>query len=112
MKIKTLDKIVIISLDKFPSPEVIQDIKREMNSGQAKNKNLIIDLLAVNIINIEEVLKFQELSTEHTKNKCSLVIVTNNVNHNEVPENLHITPTILEAKDLIEMEEIERDLGF
>ena len=48
----------------------------------------------------------------HTKGKKSIVFVTNSVNFNKVPKNIILVPTILEAHDIIEMEEIERDLGF
>jgi hypothetical protein len=40
------------------------------------------------------------------------VLVADNVNFNAVPKNIILVPTLLEAHDIIEMEEIERDLGF
>jgi len=36
--------------------------------------------------------------------------VTNKVSYDDVPEEMCVVPTIQEANDLIEMEEIERDL--
>jgi hypothetical protein len=30
----------------------------------------------------------------------------------QIPDTLTVVPSLLEAKDIIEMEEIERDLGF
>jgi hypothetical protein len=32
--------------------------------------------------------------------------------YNAVPDKLTVVPSLLEAHDIIEMEEIERDLGF
>ena len=37
---------------------------------------------------------------------------TENIDYNAVSSNLIVVPTLLEAHDIIEMEEIERDLGF
>jgi hypothetical protein len=39
-------------------------------------------------------------------------LVVNDFDFNKVPTSLAIVPTKLEAHDIIEMEEIERDLGF
>jgi hypothetical protein len=40
------------------------------------------------------------------------VIVADGIDFTAVPESLVVVPTVLEAHDVIEMEEIERDLGF
>jgi hypothetical protein len=40
------------------------------------------------------------------------VIVSDTISYDNAPEELSITPTIQEAHDIIEMEEIERDLDF
>ena len=40
------------------------------------------------------------------------MIVAENIDFNDVPASLLVVPTLLEAHDMIEMEEIERDLGF
>ncbi|MFN3640990.1 MAG: ribonuclease Z, partial [Flavobacterium sp.] len=34
------------------------------------------------------------------------------LNYNDIPEKYNVVPSLLEAHDLIEMDEIERDLGF
>ena len=52
------------------------------------------------------------MSKSHKKEKKSFVIVSQNINFNDVPTKLDIVPSIQEAHDIIEMEEIERDLGF
>ena len=55
---------------------------------------------------------FMPLSKLHKKAKKSFVIVTSDFDYNAVPEKLTVVPSLLEAHDIIEMEEIERDLGF
>jgi hypothetical protein len=52
------------------------------------------------------------LSKKHKKEKKSLVLVTDAIDFNAVPTTVTVVPTLLEAHDIIEMEEIERDLGF
>jgi hypothetical protein len=51
-----------------------------------------------------------ELSDAHRKTKKSFVLVTEKVSYDEVPDKICVVPTLQEAKDIIEMEEIERDL--
>lgn len=53
-----------------------------------------------------------KLSDIHKKNKKSFVVVAKNVNFTGISEKLTVVPTIQEAHDMIEMDEIERDLGF
>lgn len=77
-----------------------------------KSQNLIIDLSSDKTITIADIKLFLELAKTHKKEKKSLVLVVNDINHNDVPAKLTVVPTLLEAHDIIEMEEIERDLGF
>jgi len=44
--------------------------------------------------------------------KKSLVLVAESVDFNAAPQSIIVVPTLLEAQNLIEMDEIERDLGF
>ena len=55
---------------------------------------------------------FSDLSKTHKKLKKSFVIVADGIDFNAVPTKLIVVPSVLEAHDIIEMEEIERDLGF
>ncbi|MFZ4679524.1 MAG: ribonuclease Z [Flavobacterium sp.] len=77
-----------------------------------KSQNLIIDLSHDKAMTMDDIKLFNEMIKTHTKGKKSIVLVTNSVNFNKVPKNIILVPTILEAHDIIEMEEIERDLGF
>lgn len=74
--------------------------------------NIIIDLSFYKDISISDVNSFLRLSKIHTKSKKSFVIVVQNMDFNSISINLMVVPTTLEAHDIIEMEEIERDLGF
>lgn len=74
--------------------------------------NIILDISLHNNLTIKQINSFLPLSKIHKKAKKSFVIVANEIDFNAVPVNLTIVPTTLEAHDIIEMEEIERDLGF
>lgn len=74
--------------------------------------NIIIDVSLYNDLSIKEVNSFLPLSKTHIKAKKSFVIVAKEMDFNSVSHDLILAPTTLEAHDIIEMEEIERDLGF
>jgi stalled ribosome rescue protein Dom34 len=74
--------------------------------------NLIIDVSKNKTITITTLNHIKILSKKHKKNKRSLVIVAENIDYNKVSNQLNVVPTIIEATDIIELEEIERDLGF
>lgn len=77
-----------------------------------KGTNLVLDITHDKSVDIEAIKLFKDLSKMHKKAKKSLVIVADGIDFNEVPSSLLVVPTLLEAHDMIEMEEIERDLGF
>ena len=74
--------------------------------------NLVIDLLKYKQLNLAQLLLFLKLSNYHRETKYSFVIVNEAINYDEIPEEIIVVPTLEEAGDIIEMEEIERDLGF
>ena len=77
-----------------------------------KDDNIVVDILKYGELRLEELLNFLELSNEHRKGKRSFVIANDAINIDKVPEELVVVPTLQEAEDIIQMEEIERDLGF
>uniref|UniRef100_UPI00404B12FB ribonuclease Z n=1 Tax=Flavobacterium sp. TaxID=239 RepID=UPI00404B12FB len=79
---------------------------------QFKGFNLIVDTSRENALAVKELKKFKPLQKLHTKGKKSFVLVVSDTDFTVVDEALNVVPTLLEAHDIIEMEEIERDLGF
>ncbi len=74
--------------------------------------NIILDISQHKEVSDKDIKAFLPLSKIHRKAKKSFVVVANGIDFNAVPEKLTVVPTLLEAHDIIEMEEIERDLGF
>lgn len=79
---------------------------------QFKGKNVIVDLLQYNAASLNDLLLFLELSNAHRATKQSFVMVNAALSIDDIPEELMVVPTLQEAQDVIDMEEIERDLGF
>jgi hypothetical protein len=77
-----------------------------------KDKNLIVDVSHYGEVEVKHLLFLHPISTEHKRNKKSFVVVVSATDFNAFLEDFVVVPSVLEAHDIIEMEEIERDLGF
>jgi hypothetical protein len=77
-----------------------------------EKQNIIIDLLYHQDLSVDDIKLVLPLSEQHKRAKKSFIIVISDLDYNAVPDILSVVPSILEAHDTIEMEEIERDLGF
>ncbi len=77
-----------------------------------KNNHLVINILKYGELSLGELLAFLPLSNKHRKAKKSFVLVNDTINIDPVPDEMVVVPTLHEAKDILKMEEIERDMGF
>ncbi|MCF6213131.1 MAG: ribonuclease Z [Flavobacteriaceae bacterium] len=77
-----------------------------------KQNHLIVDLSIINDATTENINKLLILSAQSKSLKKSFVVVVKNIDIDLVSEKITCTPTLLEAEDTLEMEEMERDLGF
>ena len=76
-----------------------------------ESQNLIVDISNHKNLSVKEVNSFLPLAKLYKKAKKSFVIVIEDFDFNKA-SSLTIVPSVQEAHDIIEMEEIERDLGF
>ena len=76
------------------------------------DKNIIIDFGEKNIFSSSFLDKLINISTSHQNLNLSFVIVSSILNSESIPQSLVWSPTLKEAKDLIEMDEMQRDLGL
>jgi hypothetical protein len=88
----------------------LQKLTEQYNSF--KSVNLIIDITHDKSFEISNLKQFSDVAKAHRKNKKSFVVVATDIDFNKVPISITTVPSLLEAHDIIEMEEIERDLGF
>ena len=110
MKVEQRGHTTIIKNTQGNTADFQVKIVHEYNSF--KLQNLILDLSHDKNLTMKDIKSFVDLTKQHKKGKKSLVLVTDSIDFNAVPTSVTVVPTILEAHDIIEMEEIERDLGF
>lgn len=77
-----------------------------------KNDNVVVDLTSFNDATSDHLMAFLEISNLHRNENKSFVLVNDAVGIDELPEELVVVPTLQEAEDMIQMDEIQRDLGF
>ncbi len=102
--------ITIITQENESTVELVKKI--EVLYERYKNNNIIVSLTSLQEVTLPEIVEFLQLSNTHRKAKHSFVIVTSRIDLDETPDEIVVVPTMQEAYDIIEMEEIERDLGF
>ncbi|MFC5195795.1 ribonuclease Z [Bizionia hallyeonensis] len=104
------DNTTIITQEKASVIELIKKI--DVLYERFKNDNIIVNLNTLKPVVLQDIVEFLQLSNKHRKAKQSFVIVTNQTSLDDMPDELVVVPTVKEAHDIIEMEEMERDLGL
>ena len=104
------DNTTIITQEKTSVVELVK--KLDVLYDRFRNNNVIICLTSLKPIPSKEISEFLKISKAHRASKQSFVIVSNKVKLEEISDELIVVPTMQEGYDIIEMEEIERDLGF
>lgn len=110
MKVTEKDNYVILEDEKNDVKEFASFL--DYVHQHYKDQNLVVDILKYGNLQLDELLSFLELSNKHRKAKKSFILVNDTINIDPVPDEIMVVPTLQEAEDIIQMEEIERDLGF
>lgn len=110
MKVEQKGHTTIIRDTKNDIIAFVENISKQYATYSAHN--LILDVTHDVSIKENDLNIFKELSKKHLKSKKSFVIVADNIDFDKVPNSITVVPSVLEAHDIIEMDEIERDLGF
>ena len=110
MIINSFENLTEINQERLSTPELIHKINTIYTS--ISNHNVIVILASLTPLSRTELSEFLLVSNTHRSNGHSFVIVTNNIDIEAIPEELIVVPTPIEAKDIIEMEEMERDLNL
>lgn len=111
MKIENHPNFVVLEDEKNNISEFASFIESQVPS-KYKGQNVVLNLLKYTDFELPDLLLFLKTSNLHRKTKHSFVIVNDTIDIDDVPNEMIVVPTILEAGDIIEMEDIERDLGF
>jgi len=110
MKVEDKGHTTIIRDTQGNTHALLEKIAHEQS--KFASRNLILDLSHDKSLDLKTLAHFRALSKEHRKGKRSFVIVADSIDFSAVPADIVVVPTLLEAHDVIELEEIERDLGF
>jgi hypothetical protein len=87
------------------------EIKRNYKSFSSMN--IVVDLGHMKSVLSKHIEDFSELASRHKElSDKSFVIVSGPIALKLLTDNLNVVPTLHEAFDMIEIEEIERDLGI
>lgn len=104
------NNITIITRERATTAEMALRMEEAYNSF--KNDNVVVDLSSFEVLILENILHFLPISNKHRGQRHSFVLVSNAIDLDKIPDEMIFVPTIQEAYDIIEMEEMERDLGF
>ena len=110
MIVEHIKSTTVITQEKLALSKFV--IRLNETYSELSNNNIIINLFSLTTLKASELKEFALFSEKHKANNHSFVLVTDAVPYDEIPEELTVAPTLQEAHDVIEMEEIERDLGI
>ena len=82
------------------------------NLLSSKKSHTVVKLSEKLTITEEHISFFINTSISYKKDGMSFVVIKKGIDIDNFPEELNIVPTLQEAEDILEMEAIERDLGF
>ena len=111
MKIENKENLVILA-DEYANPKEFASFLEYQIPKKFKGQNVVLNLLDYTDMDLETLLLYLKVSNIHRKTKHSFVIVNQSVAVDDIPMEMVVVPTLQEAEDVVEMEEIERDLGF
>lgn len=101
---------VLLTQERATIPELVAKIVESYE--KIDDDNLIVNLTSLGAIADGALDEFLQVSNKHRNANKSFVIVSSKVNLEAVSEDIMVVPTLQEARDIIDMEEMERDLGI
>lgn len=110
MKVSQTEKNCIITDDQGDLVSFLMELTHEYKTFE--KQNIILDLTFYEELSKKQLDNFLKLSKIHRKNKKSFLLIAKNIDFTAVSDKLSVVPTLVEANDIVDMEEIERDLGF
>ncbi len=112
MKISQLHNTTVFSWEDS-DPTGIDFIKIiQAQFKKMHHNNIVIDLSAIKSLNLKHDLEFSDLNTYNKEQVLKSFVVVGTMSVSQLPGDIDTAPTLQEALDIIEMEEIERDLGY
>jgi hypothetical protein len=106
MEISKNENYTIVAVNE----SVFSEFQEEIDD--LKSNHLLLEVSKNLNINTEKISLFLNIASDFKAIGMSFVVIKSGIDIDDFPENLNIVPTLQEAEDILEMEAIERDLGF
>lgn len=110
MKRTEKDNYILIAAEDSELKDFTSELTKHHHDFESSN--IVVDLSNYKNLENQQLLAFLEVSNLHRGANKSFVIVNDALGIDELPEELVVVPTLQEAEDMIQMDEIQRDLGF
>lgn len=110
MLITKRKKYTLISSDEKSFSDFFSSFLSKKNDFE--HEHLVVLISDTIIASDKDLMLFLDFSKKKKENGTSFVIVNSSINIDDFPESFNIVPTIIEAEDILDMEEIERALDF
>ena len=107
MVIELHNSTAIITQDKTSLSEFVK--KLSVLHERFKENDVILQLKDTSTTSVNELVSMSKM---HHQLNHSFVVVNSQLNQDDFEEDFIVVPTLQEAHDYIEMERIQRDLGF
>jgi hypothetical protein len=94
--------------------KVLSDVLSAFHTNTQKHaaENIIFNISDNLNIDAKDFSLFLKIASTKKAKGTTFVIINTTLNIDDLPEAINIVPTLQEAEDIIEMENIERELGF
>ncbi len=109
-EIMNKEKNIIVEPQGESLGEFLRDFEEKY--PQLLSSNVVVNLNNIILDTSSDVMKLYDYARRHMQNNTSFVVVTQMADVDLLPEDFNVVPTLVEAMDILEMDEIGRDLGF
>tara|TARA_B100000809_G_scaffold249300_2_gene280494 strand:- start:68133 stop:68462 length:330 start_codon:yes stop_codon:yes gene_type:complete len=109
MNIEKKDNYTLVT----PTETSLELFLEALSIADFEKENLILNFINTFDINTSQVDSFSEISQHKKENGTSFIIIVSNIDIDDLEDEcMSVVPTLGEAEDTLEMDAIERDLGF
>ena len=110
MKIDQNSKYTLLYADEENIKVFLEKLNNELDN--LKKENIIVTFSDNFKRKKEDFLLFLDIAAHKKELGTSFVLVYKDIDADDYPEDFNIVPTLTEAEDILDMEAMERELGF
>jgi len=109
MNIEKKEKYTLIS----PTEDSLESFLSVLTISDFDKENILLNFLESFPVSAKQIDTFSEIALLKKELGTSFIIIAKDIEIDDLAdESLSVVPTLLEAEDTLEMDAIERDLGF